>query len=440
MADDATIAALATAPGRAGIGIIRISGTRALPIVGGLCGCDVELPPRVATLGRWLDRDGSVLDQGLMLYFPAPHSYTGEDVIELHAHGSPVLLRALLARLFDLGCRPAQPGEFTRRAVAHGKMDLSQAEAVAACIDAATVRAGKQAQRQLQGDFGRKVAQWMDALTDVVAFVEACLDFADEDIPDFDPQVLRRRIEQRVIEPIERLLRSAPLGLRLFEGANIAIVGAPNVGKSSLMNALAGFERAIVSDVPGTTRDVLDVDFEIDGIPVRLIDTAGLREGSDAIEQEGIRRARQAAETADLVLFVADASRPETWSGWEEVSLRLMNKIDLAPDVKIPNGFVALSVQSGEGMDRLHQALRELLVDCELGGEDVFVTRERHAHQLRISLEHLREGVRLLSRPEHLDLVADQWRTAYNALGEILGIGDVEHILDRVFASFCIGK
>ncbi|RMH60916.1 MAG: tRNA uridine-5-carboxymethylaminomethyl(34) synthesis GTPase MnmE [Zetaproteobacteria bacterium] len=435
-----TIAALATAPGRAGIGIIRVSGPKACQLVERLVAAPVAWKPRVAMMASWRDEDGQVLDQGLMLFFPAPHSYTGEDVVELHAHGSPVLLRALLSRLYALGCRPAEPGEFTRRALLHGKMDLSQAEAVIACIDAATVRAGKQAQRHLQGVFGDKVAQFMEEITELLAYIEACLDFSEEEIPALDLVSLRQRVQSKLIDPIQRLLGTSSFGMRLFEGARVAIIGAPNVGKSSLLNALTGQERAIVSDVPGTTRDVLDADFEIHGIPVRLVDTAGLRRASDQVEREGIRRARREAEQADLVIFVADAGREETWRDGDSASVKVMNKVDLCPDLACPSGFIPISVRTGAGMSRLRSCLASMLEERDFSHEDIFVTCQRHAHLLNEALLYLREGAALLGGEDTLDLVASRWRSAYGSLGEIIGVGDVERILDRVFSRFCIGK
>ncbi len=437
---ESTIAALATAPGRSGVGVIRISGPMALSVAVGLCADVPELSPRVATLASWLDEDGEVLDQGLMLYFPAPHSYTGEDVVELQGHGSPVVLRALLSRLFTLGCQPAQPGEFTRRAVSNGKMNLSQAEAVIACIDAATVRAGKQAQKQLQGAFGRRIEALMETITDIVAHVEASLDFAEEDIPELYYETLAQRTRQELVEPIERLLYSASFGERLFDGATVAIIGAPNVGKSSLLNALAGFERAIVSDMPGTTRDVLEIDFEVEGIPVRLADTAGLRDAEDHIEREGIRRAEKTATQADAVIFVADATRPESWRLHQRATIKVMNKIDAVESASWADDFVAISVRTGEGMDRLKKALASQLVDMDISAEDVFVTRERHRLALQEALQYIEAGLGFLAGESELDIAASQWRHAYHALGGILGLGDIEHILDRVFSSFCIGK
>jgi tRNA modification GTPase len=434
-----TIAAIATPAGRGGVSIIRISGPGARQAALCIAQPEFKLVPRRALLCGWHDAAGEVLDSGILLYFPAPHSYTGEDVVELQGHGSPVLMRALLERLFDLGCRPAEPGEFTRRAVENSKMDLSQAEAVAACIDAATLRAGKQAQRQLSGEFGRHIEGLMQRLTGLVAHVEAALDFPEEDIPDLYFSRLKEDIEVQVIGPVRRLLASAPLGERLFDGATVAIIGAPNVGKSSLLNVLAGRDRAIVSDVPGTTRDVLEVDFEVHGIPVRLADTAGLRSSEDSIEQEGVRRAVQAAEQADAVILVSDATRPETWNEHKHADLYLMNKMDLATQ-EIPRRYLPISVKSEQGIDVLRDHLATRLGDIDLSEEAVLVTRERHRQALQEALELIEKGLHMLGREDELDLVALDWRRAWSSLGSILGIGDVEYILDRIFTEFCIGK
>jgi tRNA modification GTPase len=374
-----------------------------------------------------------------MLFFPAPHSYNGEDIVELHAHGSPVLLRALLGRIFELGCQPAQPGEFTRRAVEHGKMDLAQAEAVAACIDAATLRAGKQAQRQLQGVFGLQIEHLMEKLTGMIAHVEASLDFPEEEIPELYFERMKEKMQAEIIQPVKKLLNSAILGERLFDGAVVAIIGAPNVGKSSLLNALAGHDRAIVSDTPGTTRDVIEVDFEVHGIPVRLADTAGLRISDDHIEQEGVRRAHKAAEQADAVIFVADACRPETWHCQNHADIYLMNKTDLATG-DWPENFLKACVLFNQGLDGVSDALAAHLGDINLAEDDVLVTRERHRQALDKALNQIEAGMSMLGREEHLDLVAMEWREAWSLFGSILGIGDVDAILDHVFSEFCIGK
>jgi len=393
----------------------------------------------MATLSEWFDHQGDVLDQGGTLYFPAPNSYTGEHTVELQGHGGPVLLRALLERLFQLGCKPAEPGEFTRRAVENGKLDLAQAEAVAACIDAATLRAGKQAQRQLQGAFGQHIELLMQRLTSLVAHVEACLDFPEEEIPELFFNKLEEDMQKQLILPIQERLDSAPLGERLFDGATVAIVGAPNVGKSSLLNALSGRDRAIVSNIPGTTRDVLEVDFEVHGIPVRLADTAGLRVSEDVIEQEGVRRAEQTAAQADATLFVADASNPDTWGCRVNADIYLMNKVDLE-HTDIPDRFITVSVANGSGLQVLKDHLAASLGEVELADESMLVTRERHRQSLAEALLYIQTGMQTLHVEEQLEITAMQWRRAWSALGGILGIGDVEHILDRVFSEFCIGK
>ncbi len=388
---------------------------------------------------QWTDDSGDALDEGLALFFPGPNSYTGEDVVELQGHGSPVLLRALLERLYQLGCRPAEPGEFTRRAVENGNIELSQAEAVAACIDAATVRAGKQAMRQLQGAFGQRIEELMHRLTGLVAHIEASLDFPEEEIPALFFEHLSEQMQDSIISPISALLSTAPLGERLFDGATVAIIGAPNVGKSSLLNALAGRDRAIVSNIPGTTRDVLEIDFEVHGIPVRLADTAGLRLSEDIIEQEGVRRAEAAAEQADAIIFVADATRPDTWQTNRDANMFLMNKADLV-DSGFPASFTPVSIKQGQGLDKISDSLAEYLGDMNLADDGLLVTRERHRTILVDVVSHLQRGVGMLHSEEQLELTAMEWRTAWSLLGGILGVGDIEHILDRVFSEFCIGK
>lgn len=436
-----TIVAIATPVGRGGLGVIRISGPAAHAIVMNLCALNEPLVARYARYTSFFDADGSVLDSGLVLYFSAPASYTGEDVVELQVHGSPVILRALMQRAMALGARPALPGEFTRRAVENGKLNLEQAEAVAACIDAATLRAARQAQRHLQGEFGRQISGLMEALTGLVAHVEACLDFPEEDIPPLFFEQLRSRLAEELLRPVDAMLATAGFGERLFHGVTVAIVGAPNVGKSTLLNLLSGRERAITSPQPGTTRDVLEVDFELHGIPVRLLDTAGLRESGDSIEQEGIKRTHAAAGAADLVIVMADASNPDTWDLVVDAACYVMNKSDLT-DRKgdFPSRYHLISAHSGQGIKALIDSLASRLGEIPAAEEGVLITSSRHRRQIELAKERLLSGAALLCDETSMDLVAMEWRGAWSCMGEILGLGDIEHILDRVFSEFCIGK
>jgi len=436
-----TIAAVATPPGRGGIGIIRLSGPQAHEIARVLCGAESSFSARHAHYTSFLDADGSVLDGGVVVSFPAPASYTGEDVIELQAHGSPVLLRALLDRVLALGARLASPGEFTRRAVENGKLHLEQAEAVAACIDAATLRAARQAQRHLQGEFGRQIQALMDETTGLLAHVEACLDFPEEEIPDVLYDQLRNRLQEGLLQPMERLLSTSDFGERLFQGVTVAIIGAPNVGKSTLLNLLSGRDRAIVSAQPGTTRDILEVDFELHGIPVRLLDTAGLRDSHDLIEQEGVKRAQAAAKSADISIAMADATNVDSWRLLVDADACVLNKCDLVRDPKgFPEGAHLVSAHTGQGVEALLEHLAVLLGDVPSGEEGLLITSRRHQQLLEQAREHLLRGERLLGDSMSLDLLALEWRQAWSRMGEILGIGDVEHILDHIFSRFCIGK
>ena len=435
-----TIAAIATPSGRGGVGIIRISGPQACEIAQQLMQETDPIAPRRVRLGTFYDADGVVLDSGIVLYFPAPASYTGEDVVELQAHGSPVLLQALLDRVLSLNATMAQPGEFTRRAVQNGKLHLEQAEAVAACIDAATLRAAKQAQRHLQGEFGQRIDALMQSLTGLLAHVEACLDFPEEEIPSLLFDQLRARLATELLQPIDAALATSDFGERLFGGATVAITGAPNVGKSTLLNRLAGRERAIVSAIPGTTRDILEVDFDVHGIPVRLLDTAGMRSSEDIVEQEGIRRAQAAAEAADVTIAMADALDSDTWHMAHPADLYVMNKCDAAGQQGFPEHFLGMSAQTGKGVEALLDRVAQLLGDIPSGEEGLLVTSRRHRQLLERSREHLVRGQALLGDAMQLDLLALEWRQAWSSMGEILGIGDDEHLLDTVFSQFCIGK
>ncbi len=423
------------------MGVIRISGPNAHIISQRLCRRQQSWVARHAQCVRFLDADGTTLDEGLVLYFKAPKSYTGEDVIELQAHGSPILLNALLQRILMLGTRLADPGEFTRRAVENGKMNLEQAEAVAACIDAATLRAARQAERHLQGEFGRQITSLMDKVTSLLAHVEACMDFPEDEIPPLFFGQLYDKMTHEVLAPIDKSLATAVFGERLFQGVTVAIAGAPNVGKSSLMNHLCGRQRAIVSDIPGTTRDTLEVDFEVYGIPVRLVDTAGVRNSDDAVEKEGVRRAIDAANMADVTIFVADTSQRATWKAEGRADIRVMNKCDLMDDESaIPEDFILVSARSGAGMEALIKHLAQHLGAVPTGEEGLLITRKRHRQLLIRARKHLLHGCSLLDGAPQLDLVAFEWRQLWSSLGEILGVGDMDLILDRIFSEFCIGK
>ena len=441
-ASSPTIAAIATPAGRGGIGVIRLSGSQAFEIAQQLSGRD-SFTPRLAQLATWKDAAGETIDAGLMIHFPNPASYTGEDVVELQGHGSPVLLNALLKRCLALGAKLAEPGEFTRRAVEHGCMNLSQAEAVIACIDAATERAAKQAQKHLSGTFGRRIEHLMHQLTGIVAHVEATLDFPEDEIPELFLEQVQNKLQEKVLVPIQNLLKSSAFGERLFSGATVAIIGAPNVGKSSLLNALSGRERAIVSDTAGTTRDTLEIDFEVHGIPIRLIDTAGMRETDNHIEQEGVRRAQAAADTADMVILLEDATQRKTWGKHLHYDLKVRNKADLlSADEKRQqqNDALLISALSGVGISELLQIMAKNLGDMDVAGEDLFVTSARHRQAIEQAERCIHDAIPMLLCEEQLDLAALSLRQAWGSLGEILGIGDVEHILDRVFSEFCVGK
>ena len=443
-----TIAAIATPAGRGGIGVVRVSGPAVPAIAEGLLG---RVPvPRQAELHRFLDADGTPIDQGLALYFPAPRSFTGEDVLELHGHGGPVVMDLLLARVLALGARPAAPGEFSRRAFLNDKLDLAQAEAIADLIDSATAQAARAAARSLTGDFSDKVKALAEALTGVRVFVEAAIDFPEEEI-DFlqDPALLERLAALR--RDFDGLEAAASRGRLLREGLTLVIVGRPNAGKSSLLNALAGYEAAIVTDLPGTTRDLVREQVQLDGIPLHLIDTAGLREGGDIIEREGMRRAWASIEQADRVLLVIDDSLGE---GPEEAAIldrlpaglpctRIYNKIDLTgrrPDISAgPRPAVSLSARTGTGLELLHAHLKQVL-GLDTLDEGHFTARRRHLEALQRARGHLETGWQQLSASGAGELLAEELRLAQQALGEITGAVSSDDLLGRIFATFCIGK
>jgi tRNA modification GTPase len=440
-----TIAAIATAAGAGGIGVVRVSGAGARAIAAALGG---TVPaPRYARYTVFRDAAGASIDDGLVLYFPAPHSYTGEDVVELQAHGSPILLDQLLRRCFELGARAARPGEFTERAWLNRKLDLAQAEAVADLIAAGSEAAARAARRSLDGVFSARIESLLAALTALRVHIEAAIDFPEEEIDFLADADLQRRLDG-VLSGHADLLAEAARGQRLRDGLHVAIIGAPNVGKSSLLNALAGADRAIVTAVPGTTRDLLREDIRIDGIEMTLVDTAGLRDSDDDIEREGMRRGRAEVMRADLVLAVVDARELESGqvqlaaevSGHPHV-LWLYNKMDLLdPDVLTEDRPDRLWISARDGLylDRLRSRLRE---EAGVGDADgAFSARARHVEALRRVGQHLAAAAWHLRNTRAGELAAEELRLAQHALGEITGTTTSDDLLGAIFSSFCIGK
>lgn len=447
-----TIAAVATAPGAGGVGIVRLSGPGAKAI--GEAVAARRLRPRHAHYARFLDADGAALDDGIALYFAAPASYTGEDVVELQGHGGPAVLEELLARVCALGARRARPGEFSERAFLEGRLDLAQAEAVADLIAAADARAARAARRALDGEFSRRVEALAGELLAIRVHVEAAIDFADEPLDTLGGAALRERFGI-ASQALQQLLAAAERGRRLRDGLHAVIVGPPNAGKSSLLNALAGSERAIVTDIAGTTRDLLHETVKLDGVELTLVDTAGLREGGDVIEREGMRRAVGELERADLAIVVLDARDPD--SGLASVAeaiaqvparLYVYNKIDLIEsDYASPTPAdiggedrVFVSARSGAGLDALHARLRALAQgDAADAAEGAFTARARHVDALLRARDELDDARAQLDH-EMLDLAAESLRQAHEALGEITGRVRADDLLGHIFSSFCIGK
>lgn len=430
-----TIAAIATPPGRGGVGVVRISGARVPQIAKSVLGA---VPPaRMATRALFRDAAGAILDDGLALYFPAPHSYTGEAVLELHGHGGPVVLQSVLAACLDLGARTAAPGEFTQRAFLEGKLDLPQAEAVADLIDAASREAARSALRSLSGEFSAAVNAVGAQLTELRALTEAMLDFPEEEIDPLHARDAGHRLT-RIRSALDALLAQSRQGRLLASGVHVVIAGRPNVGKSSLLNRLAGEERAIVTPVAGTTRDALREPVEIDGVPITLVDTAGLHAAADPIEQLGMARTRAEISRADVVLSVMDASSPvpaDLPAGAARIDV--YNKIDLVvPDFRVPAGAVAVSARTGDGLDRLRAAI---LRAAGWGGtgESVFLARERHLRALGAAQEYLG---RARPEPPRWELFAEELRLAQLSLAEVTGEVTADDLLGEIFARFCIGK
>lgn len=430
-----TIYAVATAPGRAAISVIRVSGPAVHEALLQLSG-EVP-PPRVASLRTLTGHDG-VIDQALVLRFEAPNSFTGEDVAEFHIHGGRAVQGALLRALGSMPrLRPAAPGEFTRRALLNGKLDLTQAEAVADLIDSDTDRQRAQALGQLGGGLARVVAGWRDLLIEASALIEAALDFSDEhDVGESLPPAVREAVVAVTNEIAAQLQKRG--AERLRDGFTVVIAGPPNAGKSTLLNWWAGREAAIVTPIPGTTRDLIEVDLELDGLPVRLIDTAGLHAARDIVEQIGMDRARDRARSADLVLWLDPGGGSVDDELADRPTVRVRSKVDSVPERSSKHGELAISVLAGTGLNELHaEVIRHLGQTLDSGG---VLTRERHRLALQEAAEHLGRAERSHDEGGPVEFIAEDLRLALRSLDGLIGRVTSEDILDKVFSSFCIGK
>jgi len=447
-----SIVAAATPPGRGGIAVVRVSGALSREVARAVLGLIPQ--PRVATYRRFFDADGESIDEGIALFFPAPASFTGEDVLELHGHGGPVVVDLIVKRVLECGARLARPGEFTERAYLNNKLDLAQAEAVADLIDSATAAAARAAMRSLRGEFSDEVRALNEALIELRMFVEAAIDFPEEEVDFLSAGELAERLA-RVLRVLAALESQARQGQLLRDGMIVVIAGRPNAGKSSLLNRLAGYDAAIVTPEPGTTRDVLKERIEVDGMPLTIIDTAGLRDVADAVESEGVRRARAEMTRADRVLFVIDVTAVSEADALEEELRRLpqgiavtrvYNKIDLtsaaeARVVRNPGNSaeVWLSALSGAGLDLLRAHLKDCM-GFTASDSGTVSARRRHLDALARARRHLDEAQRQLIERRAGELMAEELRAAQSALGEITGEVTSDDLLARIFSSFCIGK
>ena len=439
-----TIAAIATPPGRGGIGIVRVSGAGVRAMAQSLLGA---IPaPRHARHGSFLAADGEAIDSGLALFFPAPHSYTGEDVLELQGHGGPVVMRELLQRCVELGARVAEPGEFTRRAFLNERIDLAQAESVADLIDASSAEAARSAMRSLTGAFSARIHALVAALTNLRAHVEACIDFPEEEIDPADREQ-QRRAAASLLDALDELLREAAQGALLREGLTVVLVGRPNVGKSSLLNRLAGEDVAIVTPIAGTTRDYVRASVSLRGVPVHLIDTAGLREARDEVERIGVERAWQAVAEAGAILFIEAAGDEGDGDAGlagrlprDIPTARVTNKIDLTgaePSRKDAgsDARIGISAKTGAGIDALREWLLEV-AGWKPHGEGLFIARERHLQALKAARTHLEAAM----NHQAFELQAEELRLAQSGLARITGEVSADSLLGEIFSRFCIGK
>lgn len=443
-----TIAAIATPPGRGGVGIVRLSGPLALAIGTRIAG--IEPRPRHAHHVRFRSLDGTVIDEGLLIFFAGPHSFTGENVIELQGHGGPVVMDLLLECCTELGARIARAGEFSERAFLNGRLDLAQAEAIADLIDSETRAAARLAVRSLEGEFSNRVQHLLKGLIQLRMYVEAAIDFPEEEIDFLGNSRVATDVKE-LMEELTALQAAAQCGRVMRDGMNLVIAGPPNAGKSSLLNALAGTETAIVTDIPGTTRDILRERIQIDGMPIHLIDTAGLRETEDEVEQIGVARARREIAGADRILWIYDGAADPLHTGYDPGQLPqdvpitfVHNKADLSG---LPTGLftdkgetkLRISAKTGEGMDALRTHLRQSM-GLTQGGEGEFLARRRHLAALERTAQHLANGQAALQQGMAGELLAEDLRQAQMALAEITGEFSADDLLGEIFSSFCIGK
>lgn len=449
-----TIVAIATATGRGGVGIVRVSGKKATLVAESLL--KIKLQPRYAHYCPFHSNSGDILDQGIALFFPGPHSFTGEDVLELQGHGGPVILDLLLREITQLGVRLARPGEFSERAFLNDKLDLAQAEAIADLIDATTEQAARNALHSLQGAFSTRIHELVEALIHLRIYVEASIDFPEEEI-DFLSDGKVATDLATIEKKLEQVFKEARQGALVRDGMRVVIAGRPNAGKSSLLNALSGRESAIVTSIEGTTRDVLREHIHIDGMPLHIIDTAGLRESPDEVEQIGIQRAWQEIQQADRVLLMVDSRSTTEYEPekiWPEFIAQLKdpnkvtlirNKIDLSHEtagigqLSNNNIYIGISAANGDGIDYLKQHLKDIMGFSETG-ESGFTARRRHLDALERAQSFLESGKAQLQGYAAGELLAEDLRHAQNALGEITGEFTPDDLLGRIFSSFCIGK
>jgi tRNA modification GTPase len=439
-----TIAAIATPPGTGGIGIVRLSGNNSLAIAEQLS--QSELKPGKIQFRRFYDETGEAIDHGLCLFFPAPHSFSGEDCVEVQAHGGPIVLDMLLERVCVLGARLARAGEFSERAFLNGKIDLTQAEAIADLIESGSRAASRAAMRSLDGRFSQQVNELVDGIVELRAYIEAALDFAEEEIDFLAGSEVGQRLET-ALGRLQQLLLEAEQGKRLQEGLGVALAGLPNAGKSSLLNYLAGYEAAIVTDIEGTTRDVLREHISLRGIPVRINDTAGLRESDNPVEREGVRRAWESIEQADIVIYLIDASKGLSADDQRIIEqlgdCRLQvvhNKSDLlVADHPVDPSSLYLSTLTGSGMDRLIDCITGQVADFNQDNQ-TFMARRRHVDALHRALDSMQQAVSSFELSRSGELVAEDLRAAQRHLNEITGEFSSDDLLGKIFSSFCIGK